>query len=204
MNLQEIRKQFERQRGKQQQVKEDWDNTLKECEKIQREITVSEKSQAIIMAVAQATQKELEYRITEPVTLAQAAVYENPYKMEARFEVTGRGNTEIHLGFERNGYVIRPLEASGSGGGGPIDIGSFALRIGAWSLSHPRSRPILILDEPFRWVSRNKMPLAGQMLKEVSTELGLQIIMISHISELIEIADKVIHVEIHNGVSKVK
>ena len=42
------------------------------------------------------------------------------------------------------------------------------------------------------------------MLKEISKGLGLQIIMISHIPELISCADKVIEVSIEKGVSTAK
>lgn len=202
MNLQQIRQQFERKRGQQTQIQKSIKIIESECENIRREISISEKSQAIIIAVSKATQEELQYRIEEPVTLALAAVYnEDPYKLKAAFEITGRGNTECNLEFERNGNSNKPLDSSG---GGPIDVASFALRIGSWSLSQPRTRPLLVLDEPFRWVSRNKMPLAGQMLKEISKELGLQVIMVTHISELIECADRVIEVGIRNGASYLK
>jgi len=201
MNLQSLRQQFERKRGQQQQIQKDLDQSIANRNEIQRKITISEKSQAIIIAVAQATQKELEYRITEPVSLALATVYDNPYKMVAKFQIAGRGTTECYLGFERDGHINKPLDSSG---GGPVDIASFALRISSWSLSKPRSRPIIGLDEPFKWISRDKMPLAGMMLKEVSKQLGLQIIMISHIPELINCADNVIEVGIKDGKSYLK
>ena len=201
MNLQSIRQNFERKKGRQNQIATDLESTIKSQETIEIEIGRSEKAQAIIIAVAQATQNELEYRICEPVSLALAAVYEDsPYKMSAKFEITGRGTTECRLAFERNDNLIKPLEASG---GGPIDVASFALRVGSWSLAQPRSRSVMILDEPYKWVSRDKMPLAGQMLREVSSQLGLQIIMVSHIPELIECADKIIHVTIKNEISTV-
>lgn len=205
MDLQQIRHQFERKRGQQTQIQKSIKIIESEFENIRREISISEKSQAIIIAVAKATQEELQYHITEPVSLALASVYnEDPYKMYAKFDITGKGNTECILKFERGGYLIEPVAAGGGSGGGPIDVASFALRIGSWSLSQPRARPLLVLDEPFRWVSRNKMPLAGQMLKQISKELGLQVIMVTHISELIECADKVIEVGIRNGVSYLK
>lgn len=202
MNIQKIRNLLEQKKGARDQINNDLNQAIASKNEIEKEIAYSEKAQTIIQVVARATQEELEYRITEPVSLALAAVYENnPYKMSAKFEITGRGTTECHLGFERNGNVIKPIEASG---GGPIDIASLALRIGSWSLAQPRSRPVLILDEPFRWVSRNKMALAGQMLKETAKQLNLQIIFISHIEELIGCADKIFQVTIEKGISKIE
>ena len=202
MNIQSIRQKYEQKIGKRDQITSDLNSTVDSIKEIEIEIGYTEKAQAVIIAVARATQNELEYRITEPISLALGAVYENnPYKMSAKFEITGRGTTECKLAFERNGNFIKPLEASG---GGPVDIASFALRVGGWSLSQPRSRSVLILDEPFKWVSRDRMPLAGQMLQEISKQLGLQIIMISHIPELIECSSRVIEIEIQNGISSVK
>ena len=201
MTLQSIRNQLEQKKGQAKQIKYDLDQAVTSKQSIEKEISYSEKAQLIIQAVARATQNELEYRITEPVSLALAAVYDNPYKMSAKFELTGRGTTECKLGFERNENIITPTEASV---GGPIDIASFALRVGSWSLARPRSRACLCLDEPFKWVSRDKMSLAGSMLKETAKQLGLQIIFISHIPELIECADQVLEVSIKNGISEVK
>ena len=74
-------------------------------------------------------------------------------------------------------------------GGGLLDIISFALRVVLWSLEKPRSRNILIMDEPFRWTG-NLTELAANMMKEISKKLGLQIIMVTHDERLMEIADK--------------
>ena len=178
MTIQSIRQQLERKKGQQQQVSNDLEMSQDAIADLEREIAHTEKAQAIIMAVAKSTQEELQYRITEPVSLALAAVYyEDPYKAVAEFILHGRGSTECHLGFERSGNIntIHGI------GGGVVDIGSYAYRIGSLSLMRPRPRPFLGLDEPFKWVSRDKMPLAGQMLSETSKQLGLQIIMISHI-----------------------
>jgi len=217
MNLQNIRNQLEQKKGQADQIKIDLQRATDNCESIEKEISYSEKAQSIIQAIAKKTQQELEYRIAEPVSLALASVYNDPYKMVADFQITGRGNTECHLGFERNGNIIRPVDAhGGASGGGPIDIASFSLRIGAWSLAQPRSRPILITDEPFKWIDKEKiqgsekttMHLAGQMLRDIAKPppdgLGLQIIMISHIKELIDAADKIIRIKNKNGVSEIE
>lgn len=217
MNPQEIRDKLSEKKGQANQIKTDLANATSACESIQKEISYSEKAQAIIQNVAKLTQSELEYRITEPVSLALQAVYDNPYKMVADFQITGRGNTECHLAFERNGNIVKPVDNyGGTTGGGPIDIASFALRLGSWSLAMPRSRGVMVIDEPFKWVDKERignseattMHLAGQMLKQVTLPppegLGLQIIMISHIAELIEAADRIIRVKKKNGITVVE
>jgi DNA repair exonuclease SbcCD ATPase subunit len=201
MNIQSIRNQLERQKGSRNQISKDLKKSQETISLLEQEISYSESAQAIISAVAKITQNELRYRIEEPVSLAISSVFDDPYKMVADFQTTLRGTTECNLGFERNGNIVDPLSSSG---GGVVDIASFSLRIGAWSLGQPRSRAVILLDEPFRFVSRNKMALAGTMLKETSKQLGLQIILITHIEDLVAVADKIFEVSIHNGVSEVE
>lgn len=201
MNINTIRQQLERQKGSRDQISRDLESAKTNIKSFEQEISFSEKAQAIISCVARATQNELQYRIEEPVSLALSAVFDNPYKMIADFQTTLRGTTECHLGFKRDENIVGPLSSSG---GGVVDIASFSLRIGAWSLGQPRSRAVIFLDEPGKWVSRNKIGLMGQMIKETAKQLGLQIILITHISELIEIGDKILDISIKNGISEVE
>ncbi len=202
MGIQQIRHSFNEKKGEQKKIKRDLKSFLEEKRKVEREISASEKAMMIISAIAQETQKQLQYRIEEPVSLALKAVYpEDPYKFAVDFQITNSGPIQCHLGFERNGFIISPLHASG---GGPVDIASFALRIGALTLERPSPRKILILDESFKFVSRNKMELAGQLLKEISEKLNLQVIMITHIPELLECASKIVKIGIQKGKSYIK
>ena len=202
VDLYEFRQKLEQKKGKAQQVAQDLREVKENVASLKKEIRISAKVQEIIQTVAQVTQSELQYRITTPVSMALAAVYpENPYKMCAEFNTTGRGTTECQLNFERNGIKIDALDASG---GGPVDVANFGLRIVGWSLEQPRSRKCLLLDEPFKWVSREAMLLVRQLVKQLSTQLGIQIVMVSHISELIDAADRVIKVSLtRKGVSKI-
>jgi len=201
MNCTKLRQKIEQKKGARDQIERDLIAVQKEVKKIEKDITFTEKAQAIIIAVAKLTQEELEFRIAEPVSLALQAIFDNPYKMVTKFDITGRGATECQLRFERNGNLKRPFDASG---GGPIDVACFALRVGSLTLEIPKRRRVLILDEPFRFVSHEKMPFVGQLLQEISKELNLQIIMVTHISELTENCDKVFEVSIKNGISTVK
>ncbi len=89
-------------------------------------------------------------------------------------------------------------------GGGVVDAVSFALRVVMWALSSPRTADVIILDEPMKFVSKDKLNLLGQMLKRLSEELGIQFIMVSHEGELIETADKGFVVRNLSGTSKVE
>lgn len=139
----------------------------------------------LVIEVAKKTQLNIGARISGLVSLALAAVFDNPYEFKVDF-VERRGVTEADLLFVRDGYDLDPMTSSG---GGAIDIASFALRLAVWTLG--KSRPLFILDEPFRNLSLDLQSKAGLMLQELSRKLDIQVIMVSHNPEIISGADKV-------------
>lgn len=196
----DFRNKLERKKGAMQQISNDLDLFLKQQDESISEIETCEEAQIIIQNVAQKTQQELQYRLSDLCSLALKAVFANPYKLNVEFEIK-RGKTECKLSFEKNGELFSPMDSSG---GGAIDIASMALRIAIWSITSPKTRNTLILDEPFRFLSEEYQEKASIMLSTISKKLGIQIIMVSHCNELIKGADRVFEVDIVNGVSNVK
>lgn len=132
------------------------------------------------------------------LTMALETIFDDPYEFKIEF-VVKRNKTECELIFEKNGVTCHPLSASG---GGVIDTASFALRIALWTLQTPRSRNTIILDEPFKFLSKDLLPRASDLLKELSEKLNLQFIIVTHLDELTECADKTFEVKIKKGISK--
>jgi ABC-type uncharacterized transport system YnjBCD ATPase subunit len=153
-----------------------------------------------VRTVGLATQQELQFHISDITSLALEAVFDDPYELKVEF-VERRNKTECDLKFVRGDMEIDPMTASGVGA---VDVASFALRIASWSMMRPRTRPTIILDEPFRFLSENYQDKASQMLKELSEKLGLQFIIVTHEQTLSSYADRTFEVSIHKGVSKVK
>jgi DNA repair exonuclease SbcCD ATPase subunit len=154
----------------------------------------------IIQQVAKLTQQQLEIHISELVTLALEAVFPNPYKMVLKFE-TRRNRSEADLLLQdENGNLLSPMD---SVGGGVVDVAAFALRIALWSLKRPRPRTVMIMDEPFRFLSTDLQDRAGRMIKEISVKLGIQFIIVTHEENLLETADKVFKVFIKDGISSI-
>jgi DNA repair exonuclease SbcCD ATPase subunit len=89
-----------------------------------------------------------------------------------------------------------------STGGGVCDILSFALRIALLIIS--KNQKILIMDEPFKFISKDVKESAVEIIKRMSSDLGIQIICITHDVELIECADKIFTVTQKGGVSDVR
>jgi len=197
--ISEFKKEFERRQGRKEQLSADLLKSHEAIDGLIRRARWFEEAQTIIQNVAQITQKELEYHVGELVTLAMAAVFEDPYALDVEF-VQRRGRTETDLWFSRDGSQVDPMTASG---GGAVDVASFALRVALWSLAPKRTRPTLVMDEPLKWLKGGELPEKGaRMIKEISERLGLQIIMISHIPDQIEGADRRIGVSMRSGVSQ--
>jgi DNA repair exonuclease SbcCD ATPase subunit len=200
MNLKEIRTSIIETKGRRAEAKQTLSSTQFAVDTLTKEIKRSEKAQAIIQKVAKDTQSQLEYHISDIVTLALDTVFDEKYKFKIEF-VIKRNKTECELVFEKDGEVMDPMEDDA---GGAVDVASFALRIALWTLQAPRSRNTIILDEPFKFLSKDLRPRASELLKELSTRLKLQFIIVTHLDELTECADRIFKIEIKKGISHVK
>jgi DNA repair exonuclease SbcCD ATPase subunit len=198
--LTQLKEDLQIKKGVQQRISQELDRKQTRLKDLQTELYSSEKARAILQLVAKETQEQLEYKISELVSLGLSAIFDNPYELVLEYEIK-RGKTEAQLLFKRSESVVKPLLASG---GGAVDVAAFGLRVAIWSLKQPRSRNTIVLDEPFRFLSKQHQEKASQLLSEISKKLGIQIIMVTHNPEFIKAADKVFMVSKQNNVSKVE
>lgn len=133
-------------------------------------------AQGILGDLAQQVQAQVHQRISAVVSSCLAAVFDDPYEFQITFE-RKRGGTVALLQFLRDGHELSPLEASG---GGAVDVAAFALRAVCLVLHRPRLRRVLFLDEPFKFVSKGYQPAVRSMLEQLSRDLQLQIILVTH------------------------
>lgn len=149
------------------------------------------KAREILHTIAQNTQKNVEQGISNIVSLALNAVFEDPYQFKIEF-VKRRNKMECDLFLENNGQRMHPMD---SVGGGVLNIISFALQLSFVMLG--RFRKVLILDEPMRFLSQGYRSKAAEMLSLLSERLGMQIIMATHIPEFIEQSDRNFQITSH-------
>ena len=170
--------------------------------KLNNKLQAIEKAQLFLQGVAQVTQENLKIQVEDIVNLALDTCFPDEYLFSIDFDIS-RGKTEASLKFtdKRTGREVDPMNASG---GGVVDLTSFALRVACYVLER-NSDNVIILDEPFRFLSRDLQARAGTILKELSNKMGIQIIMVTHIGEIIDVADRLFEVSKNkNGVSAVK
>lgn len=157
----------------------------------------------ILSAAMVLTQKKVKKRVEGLVTLALRSVFKDrDYHFVMEYTTRKDGRVDVSL-LVRDGDS-EPYQPEEEQGGGVVDIISFSLRPVMLSLEAQPKRKVLLLDEPFHFTG-DLTELAGQMLKEVSHELGIQVIMITHDRErLLPIADRAWGVTMDQGRSVVR
>lgn len=135
----------------------------------------------IAQEAAREVQTQTFSKIASVVSRCLSSVFTNPYGFEIEFQ-TKRGRSEAVLSLTRNGAKYSPQDATG---GGVVDVAAFALRISALVLSTPQKRRLVVLDEPFKFLSKEHRTAARQLLDELAVEMKIQFVIVSHIDELI-------------------
>jgi DNA repair exonuclease SbcCD ATPase subunit len=198
--IEEYKKRLAKEIAQRDLLKEHIIKEKANLEKYEEDLKTGTKARAIVQTVAEQVQKKLEYHISNLVSMALASVWEDPYKFSINF-VQRRNKTECDLIFSKNGKETDDIV--NSGGGGVCDIVSnIALPVALWSIK--KSRNVMIWDEPTKFLHNpTYQEKASEMIKKLSEELRLQIIMVTDQQNLLNAADKVITVEQKNGESKV-
>jgi ABC-type molybdenum transport system ATPase subunit/photorepair protein PhrA len=153
----------------------------KESKRIEVVVKKTQDAQEILQYLAQAVQQQAHQKISEVVSLCLSAVFgEDAYQFGIEFQ-RKRGKTEAVLKFKRGDLAADPLSATG---GGVVDVAAFALRISCLMLHRPRLSRIVVLDEPFKFVSVQYREKVRTMLEELAVDLKIQIIQVTHSEEL--------------------
>jgi len=195
------RKIFDQKEGQRILVQKTIKEKQKELRKVTAKLDHAEEARAIIYSVAQKTQETLVLNIETIVTTAIKSVFgEGGYEFKVDFNIK-RNRTEADMYFTKNGFRYNPMSGSGYG---VVDVASFALRIVALELSSPNVRKLLIIDEPFKNLSDEFHDLAGQMIREISENLDIQFIIVTHVKGIADNAHKVFNVHRTGKFSNVK
>lgn len=140
------------------------------------------RARVLVQAVAAEVQHAAYGRVAEVATRCLKAVF-GPDSYELRVvPVSRRGKAEADVVLVKGGVTVDdPL---GAAGGGVVDVAAFALRLACLVLGRPRRRQLLVLDEPFKHVSRDYRDNVRAVLESLAAEMGVQIITVTHSPEL--------------------
>lgn len=138
-------------------------------------------AQVLIQAVAAEVQTRAQVKVSALVTKCLTEVFgAEAYQFRLKLEAK-RGKTEARPVFVRDGRELEPVDESGLG---QVDVAAFALRLAALLLHTPPVRRLLVLDEPFKFVSAEYVPRVRDLLDGLAADLGVQIVMTTHNREL--------------------
>lgn len=201
MEVEKIKQMFQQCKGIERELEKNIEEYAGKKNHLEQRLKLIEQAQSFLQKVAQQTQEHLKFQIEDIVNLALETCFPSEYTFQILFNVS-RGKTDAELVFldQKTQRQVDPMNASG---GGVVDLTCFALRIACYALEQGTDN-VIILDEPFRFLSRDLQQRAGEILKVLSNRMQLQIIMVSHIGEIIDVADKVFEVKKDKqGISKV-
>lgn len=158
-------------------VKSNYKAELRELKDEKEQLQHQTKALNVVRTAAESIQKSVHKHISSIVSRCLSAVFEETaYEFQIIFEQK-RNRTEARLCFIRNGKEVDPTFACG---GGVLDVASFALRLACLVLSRPAKRRLLVLDEPFKMLSTNYHGRVKDLLEQLSNELDVQIVMVTH------------------------
>jgi len=130
--------------------------------------------------IARDIQQRAHDKIASVVTRCIQTVFEEDIDFRIVFEAKAN-RTEAKLVFVKDGMEINPLDESG---GGLVDVAAFALRLACLMLSQPAKRRTMILDEPFRFLSKEYRPKMRDLIWTLAKEMECQFVIVTHITEM--------------------
>lgn len=121
-------------------------------------------------------------------------------ELEVRIEASTRADmSAIHFRLIKDGNEEDIMEGQG---GGYINIIAFLLRVLLILAARPLLRRLLVMDEPFPMVSPEFRQAMAEMVAALVERLDFQMIMVTHESEYVSIADVAIRAEIKGGATQ--
>jgi DNA repair exonuclease SbcCD ATPase subunit len=200
MNIQEIKHRFYELKGARDILISNKEESLKTIKNLTLELDLLEKCSAVFEKLLDISLKEKLKKMDELVTYGLKTVIEDqsldfksvPTQKRDRLWVDL--NTVTEEGVEGNAIDMC--------GGGVAAIESYLLR--NIVIVQNKLKRFMYLDEPFKQISVEYVPLISSLCKELSKKLDMDILVISHTPGIIDHADRIYRASKDNGKLKLK
>ena len=110
----EYQRKLEQLKGARSVLERNVSELQSEIKDMQRDLRRHEQAREIVRNVGMKTQQQLQFHISDIVSLALDSVFDDPYELKVEF-IQRRNKTECDLTFQRDGEQMDPLSASGGG-----------------------------------------------------------------------------------------
>jgi len=190
--LSTLEKSLAVKRSKEQELLAEKEKLEKDIEDLK--ITDYEKCGMLLKRMSGKQKKIACVRLEELGTAALQYSLGPDYEMKIHY-FEGKGNSKPYLDTKIKdrvtGIETDPIDENG---GGVVDIVSIALRLVVMQTYEPTIDGPILMDEPFKMVSKEFIPMLSQFTKNVSQDFGRQIIMVTHNEYLAAMTDSKIYV----------
>lgn len=169
------------------------------------EYKIMEQVLDILKIYAKSKEKRIETKVDDILTTGFNAIApgEN-IKSKLRFDIKrGQAVAEPKFEIEVNG-IKKEVNIEKSDSGGFANVAGFIYKLLILSMYNPKQRPVIIADEPFKNLSECYLEATGNFIKMLAEKLNIQVVLITHKTQLQEIGDKHYHFEKVNGITKVR
>lgn len=182
------------------QFKGQYNNLLKTLEtkeksKLELSETLVELEECLFITqeVSKIAQDQLTNKLNDVVTTAIQTVFGDAWEFKMILEPK---NNSIHAipTFYKNGEEESPKVSQG---GGLASVASLALRVALLTLKKDPT-PIILLDESFGAIGAGDIDRTCELLKSLSTKLGIQFILVTHKEEIRGAADRLFRVTMNS------
>lgn len=184
VRISDYEKVVQKKRGEYELLKRNLDEAEGKVDSYKALLESILEAQKVIQTVAVATQSLVVFRINEIVNKVIQAGFPE-YSFELSYEVKHNKSEAIMKFF----CLEEPIDII-SDAGGVVDLATTGLRFALWSLSGRAN--IILLDEALKFVSADLRGRAAEILVEICHSLNVQVIMSTHLEEVVEKADNVI------------
>lgn len=154
-----------------------------ETKLVSLDLESSEKAFKVLQKLSERQRDNAKKRLEELGTQALQYSMGPNYRMIIDIPKTGRRpQAYLYIVDDETGVTTDPLDDNG---GGIVDIISIALRLVVLqSYESSSGEPLIdgpiLLDEPFKMVSKEYIPMLSDFLKKISQDFNRQIIMVTH------------------------
>ncbi len=178
--------------AKQDLLTESLDLATVHLNKAQKDFDDYTKAIELIGLITMSSQDYIKSFLENLVAEALQSIFGIDYGFELDFQLA-RNTTEVNLYVVKEG--VRRSIRDEDLGGGVADLVSFILRVVFWAIQPHPTRSTIILDEPLKFLDKERLELFGTLLHEISKQLDIQFIVITHEESIAEQADTAYYVK---------
>jgi DNA repair exonuclease SbcCD ATPase subunit len=178
-NWKKIEARLESRYAELRMTKQQHQEALELSKGLRQRIVDAGEARVVFTACVSLLQAKAHENIAKLVTTCLRSVFPDPYEFRITTSETSRGYVS-RFQFLRDGEEFDPFWEMG---GGVVDVASFALRCAAVLYAKPKIERLVVLDEPFRCVSKEVQQKLKELILALAADMGFQFLIVTHESE---------------------